>query len=48
MSRTIKDMPLEVGLRRTIEEQRRRIRLRVRRWRHQPFALELARLEHLR
>jgi hypothetical protein len=48
MSRTTKDMPPELGLRRKIEEERRRIRLRVRRWRGQPFALELARLERLR
>ena len=47
MSRTTKDMPPEFGLRRKIEEERRRIRLRVRRRRTQPLALELARLERL-
>ena len=48
MSRTTKDMPPELGLRRKIEEGRRRIRLRVRRWRAQLLTLELARLERLR
>jgi hypothetical protein len=47
MSRTTKDMPPEFGLRRKIEEERRRIRLRVRRWRRGSFTLELARLERL-
>jgi hypothetical protein len=48
MSRTTKDMPPEIGLRRRIEGERRRIRLRVRRWRGQLLALDLARLERLR
>jgi hypothetical protein len=48
MSRTIKDMPPELGLRRRIAEGRRRIRLRVRRWRGQLLTLELARLERLK
>ena len=48
MSRTTKDMPPEIGLRRRIEAERRGIRLRVRRWRSQMLALDLARLERLR
>jgi hypothetical protein len=48
MSRTTKDMPPELGLRRKIDEQRRRIRLSVRRWRANPLMLELASLERLR
>jgi len=48
MSRTTKDMPPELGLRRKIDEGRRRIRLRVRRWRRQLLTVELARLERLR
>jgi len=48
MSRTTKDMPPELGLHRKIDEGRRRIRLRVRRWRAQLVTLELARLERLR
>jgi hypothetical protein len=48
MSRTTKDMPPELGLRRKIEEKRRRIRLRVRRWRGPLFVRELSRLERLR
>jgi len=47
MSRTTKDMPPELGLRRKIEEERRRIRVRVRRWRGQVLTPELARLERL-
>src|SRR5712692_9966026 len=47
MSRTTKDMPPEFGLRRKIEEKRRRIRLRVRRWRGQLLSVELARMERL-
>jgi hypothetical protein len=47
MSRTTKDMPPELGLRRKIEKERRRIRLRVRRWRGQLLTLELARMERL-
>jgi hypothetical protein len=48
MSRTTKDMPPELGLRRKIDEERRRIRLRVRRWRAHPLSLEMARLKRLR
>ena len=47
MSRTTKDMPPELGLRRMIEKERRKIRLRVRRWRGQLLTLELARMERL-
>ena len=48
MSRTTKDMPPELWLRRKIDEGRRRIRLRVRRWRRELLTVELARLERLR